>query len=131
MAAPRPCDWHALRRLAKYLEIKWCDLLLLELVWMPGHSEEHWMCSGVLGQSEFLLHAHSRTQTALSSGEAEWYGCCRGAAALLYAQQLLKDVGITVDTPQLFTDATVAKFLAARQGLSRIRHLEVPLVARP
>eukprot|EP00971_Amphidinium_carterae_P024224 478171-Amphidinium_carterae.10 len=43
-----------------------------------------------------LLHAHSRTQTAraLSSGEAEWYG----SAALLYAQQLIIDVGITVET---------------------------------
>eukprot|EP00971_Amphidinium_carterae_P289775 5754136-Amphidinium_carterae.2 len=70
-----------------------------------------------------LLHA---TQTlALSSGEAEWYGCCAGAAELLYAQQLLHDVGIHVDTPQLYTDATVAKSLAARQGLGRIRHLEV------
>eukprot|EP00971_Amphidinium_carterae_P118983 2357253-Amphidinium_carterae.1 len=73
-----------------------------------------------------LLHAHSRTQTAraLSSGEAEWYGCFAGAAQRLYAQQLLKDVEVTVDIPLLHTDATVAKSLAARQGLSRIRHLE-------
>eukprot|EP00971_Amphidinium_carterae_P109787 2174875-Amphidinium_carterae.1 len=36
-------------------------------------------------------------------------------------------MSVYVDTPQLYTDATVAnmKSLAAQQGLSRIRHLEV------
>eukprot|EP00971_Amphidinium_carterae_P104522 2069892-Amphidinium_carterae.4 len=74
-----------------------------------------------------LPHAHSRKQTAraLSSGEAEWYGCCTGAVELLYSQQLLRNVGINVDTLQLYTDATVAKSLAARQGLSRIRYLKL------
>eukprot|EP00971_Amphidinium_carterae_P107920 2136559-Amphidinium_carterae.1 len=33
-------------------------------------------------------------------------------------QQLLRDVGMNIDTPQLYTDATVANSLAARQGLT-------------
>eukprot|EP00971_Amphidinium_carterae_P102981 2038472-Amphidinium_carterae.2 len=83
-----------------------------ELVRMSGNSQEHKMCNGVLSKHfNFLLHAHSRTETAraLSSREVEWHGCCAGAAELLYAQQLLKEVGITVETPQLYIDATVAK----------------------
>eukprot|EP00971_Amphidinium_carterae_P134443 2664256-Amphidinium_carterae.1 len=46
-------------------------------------------------------------------------------AELLHAQQMLMDVGIKVETPKPYTDATVAKSPAARQPLSRIRHLEV------
>eukprot|EP00971_Amphidinium_carterae_P067166 1329507-Amphidinium_carterae.1 len=52
-------------------------------------------------------------------------GVAMGAAELLYARQLLMDVGIKFDTPKLCTNATVAKSLAARQALTRIRHLEV------
>eukprot|EP00971_Amphidinium_carterae_P262897 5215401-Amphidinium_carterae.1 len=81
-------------------------------------------CAMVLW-GNLLIHAHSTTQTAraLSSGEVEWYGCCASAAELSYVQLPLMDVGIKADTPQLYNDATVAKSLAARQGLSRIRHL--------
>eukprot|EP00971_Amphidinium_carterae_P257340 5108630-Amphidinium_carterae.1 len=84
------------------------------LLWLPGDKrrlKEQWLRYGM------------QTARALSSGEAEWYACCAGAAELLYAQQLLRDGGINADTPQLQTDATEAKSLAAREGLSRIRHL--------
>ena len=68
----------------------------------------------------------STTQTtiALSSGEAELGGICRGASNALGLQSLANDLGITLDV-EILTDATAAIGICRRRGLDKIRHLHV------
>ena len=68
----------------------------------------------------------STTQTtiALSSGEAELAGICRGASNALGLQSLASDSGITLDV-EILTDATAAIGICRRRGLGKIRHLHV------
>ena len=68
----------------------------------------------------------STTQTtiALSSGEAELGGICRGASNALGLQSLANDLGITLGV-EILTDATAAIGICRRRGLDKIRHLHV------
>ena len=61
---------------------------------------------------------------ALSSGEAELGGICRGASLALGLQSLARDLGIELDV-HIRTDATAAIGICRRRGLGRIRHLHV------
>ena len=68
----------------------------------------------------------SQTQTtvALSSGEAELGGICRGAAHGLGLQSLSADLGIKFGL-EVLTDATAAIGICRRRGLGKVRHLHV------
>ena len=61
---------------------------------------------------------------ALSCGEAELEGICRGAANALGLQSLANDLGIRLDV-EILTDATAAIGICRRPGLGKIRHLHV------
>ena len=61
---------------------------------------------------------------ALSSGEAELGGICRGASIALGLQSLAKDLGIELKV-NIHTDATAAIGICRRRGLGKIRHLHV------
>ena len=74
------------------------------------HSLKHWSLT--------------QTTIALSSGEAELGGICRGASIALGLQSLALDLGIKVDL-EILTDATAAIGICRRRGLGKIRHLHV------
>ena len=73
-----------------------------------------------------LLQHWSATQTtvALSSGEAELSGICRGASKGLGLQSLCRDLGWQFPLTVL-TGATAAIGICRRRGLGKIRHLAV------
>ena len=66
----------------------------------------------------------TQTTIALSSGEAELGGICRGASIALGLQSLAADLGITLKV-EILTDATAAIGICRRRGLGKIRHLHV------
>ena len=68
----------------------------------------------------------SSTQTtiALSSGEAELGGLCKGASMGLGLKSVADDLGIKYD-PTVQTDATAAMGMARRGGIGKVRHLDV------
>ena len=66
----------------------------------------------------------TQTTIALSSGEAELGGICRGAAIALGLQSLASDLGIHLQV-EILTDATAAIGICRRRGLGKIRHLHV------
>ena len=66
----------------------------------------------------------TQTTIALSSGEAELGGICRGASIALGLQSLSKDLGIPMRI-HFYTDATAAIGICRRRGLGKIRHLHV------
>ena len=75
-----------------------------------AHSLKHW--------------SHTQTTIALSSGEAELGGICRGASLGIGLQSLAADLGIKVNL-EILTDATAAIGICRRRGLGKIRHLHV------
>ena len=77
---------------------------------LGAHSIKHW--------------SSTQTTIALSSGEAELTGICRGASLALGLQSLANDLGIQVAV-EVLTDATAAIGICRRRGLSKIRHLAV------
>lgn len=75
-----------------------------------AHSLKHW--------------SHTQTTIALSSGEAELGGICRGASLGIGLQSLAADLGIKLNL-EILTDATAAIGICRRRGLGKIRHLHV------
>ena len=71
----------------------------------------------------------SSTQTtlALSSGEAELGGICKGATMGMGLRSVAADLGITYDV-HLLTDATAATGMTRRLGIGNIRHLDVSVL---
>ena len=76
--------------------------------------------------NEHMIKQWASTQDvlALSSGEAEYYGIVRGGAQALGIRSLLADWGIQRRI-RIRTDASVAKSIASRRGVGKIRHIEV------
>lgn len=68
--------------------------------------------------------ATRQATVALSSGEAEFYAAGKAAAEALAAQSLMADLGWRL-RPHLFVDASAAQGMATRQGIGRVRHLDV------
>ena len=68
----------------------------------------------------------SQTQStvALSSGEAELSGICKGASKAIGLRSLCLDLGLRMQLTML-TDATAAIGICRRRGLGKVRHLAV------
>ena len=64
----------------------------------------------------------TQTTVALSSGEAELGGICKGSSIGLGLQALARDLGLDYSL-EVRTDATAASGICRRRGLGRIRHL--------
>jgi hypothetical protein len=61
---------------------------------------------------------------ALSSGEAEFYAAGKAAVEVLGARSLFADLGWSSQL-QICMDAEAARAIASRQGIGKVRHLEV------
>ena len=66
----------------------------------------------------------TQTSVALSSGETELGGICRGTAHGLGLHALAADLGFDMKM-EVLHDATAAIGICRRRGLGRIRHLHV------
>ena len=60
---------------------------------------------------------------ALSSGEADLSGMCKGASQLIGMHSISTDLGFTFEL-QMATDATEAMGITGRLGIGRVRHLD-------
>ena len=81
---------------------------------------------GCIIAGSHLLKSWSSTQPTitLSSGEAELHGVAKGGANGLGFLSLLGDFHIRVKL-RLWTDSSASKGMCARQGLGKVRHLDV------
>ena len=81
---------------------------------------------GCIRNGSHLLMAWSSTQStvALSSGEAELGGICKGASKALGLRSLAQDLGFDFQL-EILTDATAAIGICKMRGLGKIRHLAV------
>ena len=71
--------------------------------------------------------ASTQTTFALSSGEAELNGLCKGASMGLGLKAVASDLGINYALT-VQTDATAAMGMARRGGIGKVRHLDVSLL---
>ena len=90
------------------------------------HTTRRSTSGGIAMRGRHPIKHWSTTQPtiALSSGEAELGGICRGASLALGLQSLAKDLGIQLNV-NIHTDATAAIGICRRRGLGKIRHLAV------
>ena len=68
----------------------------------------------------------SKTQAVIakSSAESELYGVVKGACEALGVKTLCADMGDDIDV-RLELDATAAKGILDRQGMAKVRHIDV------
>ena len=64
---------------------------------------------------------------ALSSGEAELGGICKGAANAIGLRSVARDLGIRLDVT-VRSDATAALSMSRRTGIGKVRHLDTSLL---
>ena len=81
---------------------------------------------GICNIGDHTVKSWSSTQSiiALSTAEAELYAINRNAATTLELQSLMSDLGVSSDI-RIFTDASIGKSIASRNGLGKARHISV------
>ena len=91
-----------------------------------GQSDRHSITGGLLVLDGINVSSWARTQKAIatSSGESELYAMSVGAAEALGLRELLTDIGLPT-TVRLRCDSTAAMGTATRQGLGRMKHVQV------
>ena len=77
----------------------------------------------MLGSHTLRTYSSTQASISLSSGEAEYYGLVKAAAAGLGQQAIFEDFGLKVPL-RLWTDSSAALGISKRSGLGKIRHLE-------
>ena len=80
-------------------------------------------------RGKHCLRHWSSTQTtvALSSGEAELGGLCKGAANAIGMRSVSKDLGVNFKI-EILSDATAAIGMSRRLGVGKVRHLDTSLL---
>jgi hypothetical protein len=141
MARPTVRSWSNLKKAARYLKehprvrYEYSDVTMDEVSELEGYSDSDWagckrsrrsMSGGmaVVGGAVVKSWANRQATVALSSGEAEFYSAGKAAAELIGIKSLMMDMGWNAGI-KLHVDATVAQAMANRQGIGKIRHLEV------
>ena len=137
MAAPTVEHQETLKRLVRYCSGRPRAELRFHVQKLPpivqifvdsdwaGDVQSRRSTTGLVAQMGGHLVRHNSTmQTAigLSSGEAEYYALCRGAATGLGMCSHLKDFGYEFGL-LCMSDSSAARAVASRKGLGRIRHL--------
>ena len=139
MSSPSKLSVEALKRLGRYLVrrprlvFKYPFQETLDGVDVYGDTD-HAGClrtrkstsGGCVMVGTHLIKSWASTQPTitLSSGEAELYGVVRAAANGLGYLSLLADLGIHLRL-RVWTDSTASQGMCGRQGLGKVRHLDV------
>lgn len=76
-----------------------------------------------LGRHVVKTSSNLQSTVSLSSGESEYYGMVKAAAAALGLQALMKDWGLEAQIV-IESDSSAARSFASRRGLGRLRHVQ-------
>ena len=139
MCSPTTGSLRRLRRIAKYLKahprLVWhfdmqapTDILNVfsDADWAGCRRTRKSTSGGAVMLGSHCIKTWSKTQAVIakSSAESELYGVVRGACEGLGMKTLLKDLGEDIQI-RLNLDATAAKGILERQGIAKIRHIDV------
>jgi hypothetical protein len=141
MKAPTTRHWEELKRAGRYLKGHPVGTLIFEPQALPGELET--FCDAdhagdretrrsrsgmaIMWGKHLLKHGSCVQSTvALSSGESEYYSLLRASAHALGVKAMLQDWGYGVGLGlSMRCDSSAARGIAARQGLGKLRHIDV------
>ena len=143
MSAPSEGDWAKLKRLVRYLRdfptltyrFAWQNTSAENVLELDAYVDTDFAgclvtrrstSGGMCFLGDHMVRHWSSTQktVALSSGEAELAGVVRGCAGAIALRSFGWDMGISLRIT-VHTDSSAAKGVVEREGIGRIRHLEV------
>jgi hypothetical protein len=141
MSRPTEKSWSRLKRVGRYLVVHptvtyefWAEDMesIKEIVawsdsdWAGCRTTRRSMSGGLItvGNGVVKSWANRQATVALSSGEAEFYAAGKAASEALYARAVMKDLGWIMRV-RVIVDASAALGMASRQGVGKVRHLEV------
>lgn len=142
MAKPRNISWKRMKKIARYLvnrdrvvwHFKWQDPAALSHVcsdsdWGGRPGSRKSTSGGVWMIGSHCIKTWSSTQGAfaLSSAEAEFYGMVEAVIKAKGLLTLAKELGFSElsNVVHLGTDSSAAKQFVSRQGLGKMKHLEI------
>ena len=143
MSAPTQRSWNRLKRVGRFLKhrprLVWKFNWQAETEVVDVHVDANWCgrtltrqstSGGTLARGKHLIKAWSKTHAILakSSGESELYEVVQGACEGLGVSTLLKDLGEVTPHIRMHLDATVAKGIVERRGLSKLRHIDLDII---
>ena len=139
MSSPTTGSLRRLRRIGRYLKkhprLVWKYAMQSEQTEMTIRTDADWAgcrrsrkstSGGTASLGGHCIKVWAKTQAVIakSSAESELYGVVRGACEGLGLRTLCADLGGDVEV-KLELDATAAKGILDRQGLAKVRHLDV------
>ena len=141
MSRPTQRSWANLKRVGRYLlshpaaEYRFERVPEWEVSSFVCYSDSDWAgcrasrrstSGGLITLGGGVVRSWSNRQAtiALSSAEAEYYAATKTAAEAIAMQSFFQDLGWPA-TLMLKMDASAARAMATRQGVGRVRHLEV------
>ena len=139
MSAPTTGSLRRLKRLGRYLKkcprLVWkydfqgiigCLDLYTDADWAGCRRARKSTSGGVAMMGNHCIKSWAKTQAVIakSSAESELYSVVKGATEGLGLATLCKDIGIEIDI-RLNLDATAAKGILERQGIAKVRHIDV------
>ena len=139
MAKPTEQSWSKLKRVGQYIKgrprvvwsYEWQDEATTEDVFADGSwagckRTRKSTIGGCVMVGYHCIKTWSKTQAVIakSSAESELYGVVRGACEALGIKTLCQDMGSEVGIV-LELDATAAKGILDRQGIAKVRHIDV------
>ena len=139
MSAPNNDSWSKLQRLAKYLAgrpravslYSWqCATDVVDVYsdanWAGCKTSRKSTSGGTVLWGSSVLKSYSKTQgtIAQSSAESELIAVVKAACEAIGAVSLADDLGITLRV-RLHVDAAAALGILERQGVGRVRHLDI------
>ena len=142
MSKPTTGSLRRLQRVGRYLKgrkrLVWdfaiqdhCDTLdvYTDSDWAGCRKSRKSTSGGAVMMGSHCLKVWSKTQAvvAKSSAEAELYAVVRGVTEALGMSTLANDLGLEVRI-QMHLDAMAAKGILERQGISKVRHLDVNIL---
>ncbi len=139
MAKPQEEDWCRVKRLARYLmgrprliqKFAW----QVKPKWLSVFTDANWggckktrrsTSAGCVMNGKHTIKSWSKTQAtvATSSAEAELYAVARGTQEAMASLTMLREFNI-IFTAKLFTVASAALAISQREGLGKLKHINV------
>ena len=142
MSRPTKGAWDKLVRIGRYLKgqprLVWKFPLQLMPITIDVYVDSNWAAcrrsrkstsGGVAVLGSHIIKSWSKTQAVIakSSGEAELYGVVRGSTEGLGLITLCSDLGSVVAC-RIHVDASAAKGIVEREGLGKLRHIDVDIL---
>ena len=143
MSRPTARAWEMLKRVGRYLKgrprVVWRFDWQAPVDVLDVHSDANWAgcrstrkssSGGTVAIGSHLIRAYSKTQAvvAKSSGESELYAVVRASSEALGILTLLSDFGLSTMRASVGMDASAAIGIVQRQGISKLRHVEVDVL---